>query len=284
VAKAFVDLSAWRKIGVTGADSIAWLNDLLTADLSGLGPNRSQRALLLTPTGSIRADVTVAIPGGSVVLFQDPAQPQPIERLLAPYVLSSDVELDDRTAELCLFALLDATAPPNAPGTASTTPSCLGPGFDLTALGEDHDRVFRSLSKVFAETSEAEAEPWRVMTGVPRFGVDALPEDLPQEAGLSAAVSFGKGCYLGQEAVAKVQNLGHPRRLVVALEADGALGAGDVLLMEGREAGRVTSAARDDHGTVALGRVRWDSRHGPFQTTGGHLVRLRSLATVNRVS
>jgi folate-binding protein YgfZ len=279
VARAFVDLSAWRKTGVTGADSIAWLDDLLTADLSALGTNRAQRALLLTPTGSIRADVTVAIPGSSVVLFQDPAQPQPIDRLLAPYVLSSYVELDDRTDELCLFALLDATAPPDAPGTAFTTPSCLGPGFDLTGLREDHDRVFRSLSKVFAETSEEEAEPWRVTAGVPRFGVDALPEDLPQEAGLSDAVSFGKGCYLGQEAVAKVQNLGHPRRLVVALRAESALAPGDVLLMDGWEAGRVTSAARDDHGTVALGRVRWDSRDGPFQTAGGHPVRLRSLAT-----
>jgi folate-binding protein YgfZ len=279
VGTAFVDLSAWRKIGVTGADSIAWLNDLLTADLSALGPNRAQRALLLTPTGSIRADVTVAIPAGSVVLFQDPAQPQPVDRLLAPYVLSSDVVLDDRTDELSLFALLDATAPPNAPGTAFTTPSCLGPGFDLTALREDHDRVFRALSKAFTETSEADAEPWRVTAGVPRFGVDALPEDLPQEAGLSEVVSFGKGCYLGQEAVAKVQNLGHPRRLVVALQADGALAAGDALLMDGREAGRVTSAAPDDHGTVALGRVRWDSRHGPFQTTGGRAVRLRALAT-----
>jgi folate-binding protein YgfZ len=272
-----VDLSAWRKVDVSGADAIDWLDDLLTADLSHLGPNGAQRALLLSPTGRIQADVTAAVPGGSVLLIQDPAQPEPIDRLLSPYVLSSDVVLKDRTDELCLFALPGRTAPPDAPGSAFTTPSCLGPGVDLSAPAEDRDRLIASLSEAFVRATDLQTEAWRVRAGIPRFGIDALPEDLPQEAGLVGAVAFGKGCYLGQEAVAKVQNLGHPRRLVVHLVADGAIAAGMTLYAggDGDVVGRVTSAATAVDGTaVALARIRWDAREAPLRSADG--IRLRT--------
>jgi folate-binding protein YgfZ len=116
-----------------------------------------------------------------------------------------------------------------------------------------------------------------VRAGIPRFGIDALPEDLPQEAGLVGAVAFGKGCYLGQEAVAKVQNLGHPRRLVVHLVADGAIAAGMTLYAggDGDVVGRVTSAATAVDGTaVALARIRWDAREAPLRSADG--IRLRT--------
>jgi folate-binding protein YgfZ len=211
----------------------------------------------------------VAVPGGSAVLYQDPSQPDPIDRLLAPYVLSSDVELDDRTDQLCLFALPGRPRPPDAPGTAFTTPSVLGDGVDLTALVEDRDRLLRSLSKAFGRADEEEVEAWRVRGGSARFGVDFSGEDLPQEAGALDAVAFDKGCYLGQEAVAKVRNLGHPRRLVVHLRADGAVAPGDPLFVDGREVGRVTSAVAERGGAVALAQVRWDGREGPFTSASG---------------
>ncbi len=267
--KGFVDLTSWRKVGVSGSDSIAWLNDLLTADLSHLGPNRATRSLLLSPTGGIRADVTVAIAGGSVLVLQDPEQPDAIDRLLAPYVLSSDVELDDRTRELCLFAIPNRSAPPSAPGTAFTAPSCLGPGVDLTALEEDRDRLVSSLSRAMTPATYADAEAWRIAAGIPRFGLDALAGDLPQEAGLAGTVSFEKGCYLGQEAVAKVQNLGHPRRVILHLVTDGRVRAGDLLMNDGAEAGSITSATSNGSGAIALARVRWDAREGPLSTPSG---------------
>jgi tRNA-modifying protein YgfZ len=267
--RAFVDLSGWRKIGVSGADSISWLNDLLTADLSDLGPNRSRRALLLSPTARIRADVTVAVPGGSVVLFQDPIQPDPIDGLLARYVLSSDVELDDRTDELCLFALPGRARPPDAPGTAFTTPSVLGDGVDLTALVEDRERLLRSLSKAFGRAEDQDVEAWRVLNGVPRFGIDFSADDLPQEAAATDAVSFGKGCYLGQEAVAKVRNLGHPRRLLLHLRGEAPVERGEALLVDERQVGEVTSSTPSGTGSTVLGQVRWDGRDGPFTSASG---------------
>lgn len=267
--KAFADLTSWRKVAVSGPDSITWLNDLVSADVSGLAPNLACRSLLLSPTGRIRAEFTVSVPGGTVVLLQDPAQPNPIDALLAPYVLSSDVTLEDRTEELCLFAFPGRSRPPDPPGTAVSAPSCLGPGVDLLALAEDHDHLLRSFSKAFTELGEDGREAWRIAAGVPRFGVDASPEDLPQEAGLADAVAFHKGCYLGQEAVAKVRNLGHPRRLLMHLATEAEVSRGAPLLVGGREAGQVTGSTRTGERTFLLARVRWDAREGPFLTVDG---------------
>jgi tRNA-modifying protein YgfZ len=290
--KAFADLSHWRKVGVSGADAFGWLNDLVSADVSGLEPDRAIRSLLLSPTGRIRAEFTVTLPGG-LVLVQDPSQPRSIQDLLEPYVLSSDVELRDRTADFALFAFPGRDAAPQMPGTAGSAPSVLGVGADLFAPGEDHDGLRRSLQTTFVLAGGEDVEAWRVRSGLARFGVDALEEDLPQEAGFEGAVSFGKGCYLGQEAVAKVRNLGHPRRLVLRLRAGGPVSPGDPVLVAdrveadpvadpaggvpptgdpaggepagGEPVGQVTSVADG----VLLARIRWDARQGPFRTPEG---------------
>ncbi len=268
--KAFADLSSWRKIGVSGSDALGWLNDLVSADISRVAPNRAAPTLLLSPTGHVRATFTVAVPGGTMMLLQDPGEPNPIDRLLAPYVLSSDVDLDDRTGDLALFAIPNRPAPPNAPGSAFSAPSVLGTGVDLISLRQDHDRLWTSLTKAFAPASPEDVEAWRVMAGIPRFGVDGDVNDLPQEAGLADLVSFGKGCYLGQEAMAKVRNLGHPRRVLLALEASRAdVSAGEAVLVDGAEAGRVTSAAQLGGRTVVMAKVRWDRRDGPFLAASG---------------
>jgi folate-binding protein YgfZ len=262
--KAFADLTSWRKIAVSGSDAFDWLNDLISADILDLAPGRARRSLLLSRTGAIQAEFTVAVPGGSLLLIQDPSQTS-VQDLLDRYVLSSDVELEDRTDQLALFSYPGRTSEPDAPGTAFSVPSALGAGVDLVALAEDHEPILSRLSKVYPVASPEDIEAWRIGAGIPRLGVDILDADLPQEAGLMDEVSLHKGCYLGQEAVAKLQNLGRPRRLVVAFESDGQVAPGDRLLSEGEEAGAVTSAA----GMAGLARVRWASREGPWVTDAG---------------
>src|SRR5262245_59716392 len=127
----FVDLSAYRKVLVYGADAITWLHDLLTADIAGLAPGASCRSLLLTPTGRIRADMQVLRRDEDVVLTQSPDQPDHVGLLLGPYVLSSAVSLEDATGELALFAVPDAAA--STIGLPGFAPSSLGPGLDLLA-------------------------------------------------------------------------------------------------------------------------------------------------------
>jgi len=272
--RVFVDLSGWRTVAVTGGEALGWLDALLSADLRDLRPGRARRSLLLSPTGQVRADVTVGMPEREILLLQDSRQPRPILDLLAPYVLSSDVELVDRAGDLSVLAVPGGDDLPEMPGAHLTTPSALGPGLDVVGSFEDHDRLAAHLASILRQAGEAEVEAWRIRNGSGRLGVDVLAEDLPQEGGLDDAVSFDKGCFLGQEAVARVRNLGHPRRALVRLEGDEALSPGQPVFAADQAAGTITSAAVEPGSSVALARVRWALRDGPFRTGSGRPLRV----------
>jgi tRNA-modifying protein YgfZ len=274
--EAFADLSYWRKVGVSGGDALEWLDDLVTADLSDLTTGQARHALFLSPTGGVRASFTVSVLDGNVLLIQDPMQPAPIQQLLEPYMLSSEVTLDDRTSELAVFAFPGRRDAPGLAGTVHWAPSCLGPGADLVAAGEGRDVLLRSLSQVYSHAGNEDVEAWRVAAGIPRFGVDALEGDLPQEAGLSSSVSRAKGCFPGQEAVAKVDTLGHPRRVVLAMEADGPVSPGDPVMLDGSEVGEITSVAASGDRMLVLARLRWEARDAPLQTGLGAGLRRRA--------
>jgi folate-binding protein YgfZ len=204
----------------------------------------------------------------ALVLLQDPTQVSPIDALLERYVLSSDVSLVDRTTELQLMAFPDVDNTPNGSWNGTVLrPSVLGSGLDVLTTSP----LTLATTVEVRRLSPEEVEARRVARGVPKLGVDATEDDLPQEAGMTEAVSFEKGCFLGQEAVAKVRNLGHPRRVLVSVEADVALSAGETVFSDGEEAGRVTSAV----GTTAIATVRWPFRDGPFRTSVGAELRAR---------
>lgn len=274
--KAFADLSYWRKVAVSGSDALDWLDDLVTADLSDLAPGKARQSLFLSPTGGLRASFMVAVPRGSLVLIQDPSQPASIQQLLEPYVLSSDVFLEDQPDAFAIFAFPGRTEVPRAPGTDRSTPSVLGAGVDVMRPGEEHDFLLRSLSGEYTQIGDEVVEAWRIGAGMPRFGVDALEGDLPQESGLSGAVSRQKGCFPGQEAVAKVDSLGHPRRVVLALEANGPASPGDTVMLDGSEVGQITSAAVDGDRTLLLARLRWEARDAQLHTGLGTELRHRA--------
>ena len=265
---AFVDLRDWRKIAVYGSDARAWLNDLVSADVSDVAAGQARPSLLLSPTGGIRAAFTVAPLADGLLLLQDPAQRSSVQTLLTPYVLSSDVTLEDRSDALAIFAFPGRASTPGAAGTFSV-PSCTGAGGDLLAPGEDLEAVRRALSGDFTDAPPDALEVWRVTAGIPRLGVDALPDDLPFEGGMGEAVAVDKGCYLGQEAVAKVRNLGHPRRLVLHLAGNGEVSPGEVVESGDRPVGEVTSAWADGGRSLLLARVRWDGREGALRTAAG---------------
>jgi folate-binding protein YgfZ len=272
--RAFVDLSPWRKIVVSGSDAEAWLNDLLSADLAGLDRGSTRRSLLLSPTGRIRADVTVAATTYGIVVIQDPVQPHAIDRLLEPYVLSSDVVIEDHTADLGLLAFA-------GPALASLEgerlrPSALGPGEDVLLPSQAVADTRRAASDL-VEASPDAAEAWRIRHGAARFGVDLREDSLPHEAGLEEAIGYHKGCFLGQEAVARVRNLGHPPFVIVAVTADGSVQAGDPVRDGTSDAGVVTSSAPlADGRTAAIVRVRWAARDATLRTPAGTILRPRT--------
>lgn len=264
--RALVDLTSWRKVLVRGSEAARWLNDLLTAELTGLAPGRSRRSLLLSPTGRIRADLAVTPAEDGLLLLQDRVQPSPIDRLLRPYVLSSDVLVEDRSADLGLFAVPAGIVAP-AGGARTFRPSPLGNGEGLILPRGVNQPIPERAHLV--DPSPDDLEAFRIERGVPRLGVDLGEDSLPHETALDEAIAYDKGCFLGQEAVAKVRNLGHPPFVVLAVTSSGSVAAGDPVMAEGREVGRITSAVRLEDGTSALARVRWGDRRGDLRTPAG---------------
>lgn len=267
--RAYAELAGWRLVEVTGTDARAWLHDLLMADIETLGSGEARRALVLKPTGHIRADVTVAARDGGLLLVQDPRQPTAIDRLLAPYVLSADVRLEDRTAEL------RAVAFPNRPPEGDAyAPSAAGPGHDLILpAGETLEP--RGAEPVTLEILEA----WRVSRGEARFPQDLGERSLPNEAGLETLIDHvEKGCFLGQEAVAKTRTLGRPPFAVIAARTEAVAEPGQKVLAGDEEVGEVTSAAAVEDGWSVIARVRWSSREAGL-TVGDGLLEVRGLAT-----
>lgn len=273
---AFVDLSPWWKVTVEGTDAPGWLNDLLSAELSGLSTGEARRSLLLTPTGRIRAAVNVTPFEGGYLLLQDPVQPARIDTVLDPFVLSSDVRLADRSEDLGLFALPGA-GPTTVEGAVVASPSVLGTGSDVVAL--DADSAPAALEGL-VEAGPQDVEAWRVRAGIARFGVDLTTDSLPQEVELGEVIAYGKGCFLGQEAVARIRNLGHPPFVLLAVRAGGTVRAGESVLADQREAGTVTSATSDPSGgTAAIARVRWALKDAVLRTGSGIEIRPRGLAS-----
>ena len=268
--RAFVDLSDYRKVRVHGGDAVAWLHDLLTADIAGLRPGSSCRSLLLTPTGRIRADVQVLRRDDDVVLTQAPDQPDHIGLLLGPYVLSSDVFLEDATGDLALFAVPDAAA--STIGLPGFEPSSLGPGLDLLAAqGKPAWRVEDALVKAaLLEASAASAEAWRIIHGIPRMGADFDQRSLPSEAALDATIDTTKGCFLGQESVARIANLGHPPRVLRHVTCAAPFVPGAPVFANGEPVGEVTSAAPLPDACVGLVRIAWSSVGTRLTDAAGH--------------
>ena len=256
--RAAVDLSDVRKVQVRGDDAGRWLHDLLTTDVASLVPGQARRSLLLDPTGHIQADLQIACDDESFWLFQAPDQPDHVGATLAPYVLSSDVRLEDRTDAHGLFAL------PGSPEGGGFRPSMLGEGRDLlvdaaSEVAPPEDRV-----PVGADAVEV----LRILLGRARMGVDFDRTSIPAEARLEWTIDTRKGCFLGQESVARVRNLGHPPTFLRHLRSDAAVERGaPVVVAPRRQVGVVTSAAEaDGGGTVLIASVRWEADPARLQT------------------
>jgi tRNA-modifying protein YgfZ len=272
--RAFLRLSL-RVIRVTGADATAWLHDLVTADVASLAPGGARRSLLLTPTGRIRADLTVVRDVDGTLLLQEAAQPDRIEALLDPYILSSDVALADATSETVVFSC-PRTAPTRG---AIFAPAATGPGIGALVPRPAADAFAATLAHAGIPEAGPEAlEAWRILRGLPRMGADFDTDSLPAEAGLDDAIDRTKGCFLGQESVARVANLGHPPWVLRHLTAAGDVGPGDPVSADGLDVGHITGAARDLIGhVIVLARVRWDA--GNAELTGPGAVRLAPISS-----
>jgi folate-binding protein YgfZ len=266
----FVDVSGRRVVRVTEADAVPWLHDLLTADIAGLGAGGSRRSLLLSATGRVRADLQVLRRPDDLLLVQDRTQPDPVDELLAPYILASRVSLEEPMDELAILAVPDATTLPE--DLHPFRPSCLGPGADLVSPAATAVALTTALSAAGRVQASAEAaEAWRITRGIARMGADFGQRSLPAEAGLDGLIDTTKGCFLGQEAVARVRNLGHPPRVLRHVRGVGSARPGAPVLVDGVAVGSVTSSTWiAEQRWVGLVRVAWSAATTRLTDSGGH--------------
>jgi folate-binding protein YgfZ len=269
--RAYLEHTDVTLTNVFGADARSWLHDLVTADVASLEPFRTRPSLLLSPTGKIRATFHVLGLERDVLIAQSTDQPAPVGELLAPYVLSSDVALE--TSPLRLFSVpRPRTTPPwVSPGWR---PGIHDDGVDLLVSDGDRSGMReRFAGSGFVPVDPAAVETVRIRRGIPRFPVDLDEDSLPAETDLELSFDFAKGCFLGQESVAKVRNLGHPARVVIAFHSAERTGAGERLFAGGDEVGLVTSATPISGGSAVLARVRWAARGSDLRTVTGTALR-----------
>jgi folate-binding protein YgfZ len=270
---------------VRGKDRTSWLNGLVTQDLVKLAPGHAAYALLVEKKGRIQADLFV-IPGELGLALAVPAElGDALVATLDHHLIMEDVELE--TPSLSFFF---AHGPKSAALAAAVGAPFAG-ALDLLGSGgavlagppELRARVEEALAVLGgAIGDDATWEALRIERGLPRFGVEVDASLYPQEASLEElAVSFQKGCYLGQEVVYMLQERGHVKQRLVPLALDGAglpERDAEVTTTDGKAVGRIRSAAVGplEGGVRAIAMVKWsESKPGTELCVDGRAARVR---------
>jgi aminomethyltransferase len=246
---------------LTGKDPVGMLNAVLTNSVPP-GADPGAYALLLNPKGRVQSDLRVLRSGPDVLVDTEPEGADAAREILGRYAPFSRVKLEDLSAEWSVLGLygpeagdllgLDLAEHRTAEvGVGAETLLAAGvaapvPGYDLFGPAEGVDRAAEHLAALGAVSAGPDAyEAARIKAGVPRFGADLTPENFPGEAGvLDRAVDFGKGCYPGQETVARMRYRGHPNKTLYRLSFAGEAPAPNTLIFQGeKRVGTVTSVS-----------------------------------------
>ena len=271
---AWLDLSARARFAVRGRDRARYLHNVTSNDVRKMVPGSACYAFLLTPQGRIQADVDLFCFPDYFLLDTEPDLRQKVPPLVLKYKVADQVELEDITEKTVSIgvegpaapALRAAVASPEfAVGDATVTGQ---PGFRVFCDVGNFSELVRLLESAGAAAAAAEdARAVRIENGRPRYGDDIRETSLPQETQQMRAVSFTKGCYLGQEIVERIRAQGHVNKLLVRLDVDAAqpLPPGARLTADGKEAGEITSSVLSPQSgkVAALAFVR-----APFAAAG----------------
>ena len=281
---ALVDLAYRARIRVTGSDRVDFLHGMLSNDVKGLSPGRGCPALLLTEQGKVVADCIVLALADAILLDETASATAAATAALERYVVADDVELTALgTADHAFGAYGPAAAPALERLGVATVPAedyahaiaevqgiavrivrvpvpgvggflCLVPGEEAAVWWA------RCVKAGLPPAGQQALEVLRIESGMPAYGRDVGPDTIALEAPFDAAISFKKGCYLGQEVIERVTARGHVNRKLIGLEVSGTEVplAGATLFAGDHEVGQVTSAVWSWRLTcpVALAYVR----------------------------
>jgi len=272
------DLTARGRLRVRGEDRVRFLHSMTTNDIEGLAVGAGCRAAMLTVKGKTLGDLVIYRYADHVWLEMEPELRHKLFQVLDKHVVMDDVEIDDltdATGELGIYGEDAATVLATALGEAvdenlppwshiryqdlevARAPDLAMPGFHVFGSRERIQSL--AVTLVADKLDEAAWEVLRIEAGRPRYGLDVDEDRLILEAHLDDAIHLDKGCYLGQEVVARATTRGHINRQLVGLflDGDGGVAAKSRLSGPGRdEAGLVTSSGTSPRlGAIALGYV-----------------------------
>ena len=206
--KAWADLSHLSVIAISGEDRLKWLHDLTTQYLVDFGAGIWLSAMVLDPQGHVEYQFNVVDDGSVSYLVMDQHFVEGLSAYLSKMRFMLRVEVRDATSE---FAVM------RAPGVANE----IGGPFALVPRAE-LDEMKSAFNSTATQVGTWALDAERVAAGRPRHGIDTDFKTIPNELGvLNGAVHMNKGCYRGQETVAKIYNLGKPPRRLVMLHLDG---------------------------------------------------------------
>jgi len=281
-----LDRSGRGKLRVTGSDAAEYLQGQLTNDVEALEPGEGQYAALLDRKGHMQADMRVLRPAVEELWIDtEPEGLDATRKHLQMYKIGREVEVTDVTGGRAILSLIgprsvEVAGTPPLPEYACEETSVGGvdclvagtrDGIDMIAASGDSDRLREALLGAGAvEVGPEAVEILRVEAGVPRFGAEMGAETMPAEAGIvEAAVSFTKGCYIGQETVARLHYKGRPNRLLRGLRLSAPAAPGAVLRLGEKEIGTVGAACVSPAlGPIALAIVRREAEPGAELAVG----------------
>jgi len=253
---AWADLSHFNIVAVTGEDRLKWLHDLTTQLVSDLQPGVWMPSMILDAKGHVEFQFNLVDDGTTTYLVLDPGYVEQLVEYLTKMKFMLRVDVRDASSE---FVVL------RAPGVADA----IGGPFALVPRAEVEE-MKQTFGGVATQVGTWALDAERVAKGRPRIGFETDHKSIPNELGvLNTAVHMKKGCYRGQETVAKIYNLGNPPRRLVMLHLDGSdvgfPAAGTKVENDGVVVGFVGTVARHHElGTIALAIVK---RNTPVDAT-----------------
>ncbi len=273
---ALLDRSERGKLALTGPDAVEFLNGQVTNELADLQPGEGRYAAFLTHKGKMLGDLRILATDDELLLDTERVALQALFDMIRRFKVGYDVELHKRTLETGLVSLIGPASRAIAEGafharnplpTHEHEHAQMGAvrmiatdvGIDVLCDAAATTGVMDVLAKTGAvPISDEVAEIVRVERGTPRYGIDLDESTIPQEAGLNErAVSFTKGCYVGQETVARLFYKGKPNRVLRGLRLSEPVPAGAELLLGDRVVGTLTSSILSPtFGPIGLALVR----------------------------
>ncbi|HEU5143171.1 MAG TPA: glycine cleavage T C-terminal barrel domain-containing protein [Solirubrobacterales bacterium] len=281
-----IDRSPRGKLLVRGPEAAAYLQSQITNDVEALEPGEGCYAALLDRKGHMQADMrAIRLADDEVWIDTEPETLERTRRHLQTYKIGRDAEVEDVSDERAVLALVGPRSAVTA-GTAElpehlAEPTRIGgveclavgtaEGLDLIATAAEAGRLREALIDAGAVEVDPDAvEILRIEAGVPRFGADMSEETMPAEAGIvERAIDFEKGCYIGQEPVARLHYKGRPNRRLRGLRLSAPAPTGAPLQLGEKAVGRVGSACVSPlHGPIALAIVRREAEAGAELAVG----------------